>query len=179
MDTEFGATQIMVTIPYDGEQAEGAPTDMGQVLHTTYDALAAWGELLGSQSPGQTIQIMLDSATTPEQVDEDGRNPWTIAYEALDAALSDTAAPTMVLTADEASLNDPLTAAQQRTLSALGATTTTRPARARSKRSTATSVAAMFDMAIAEDSTAAAALNQAQEQFYQQFMPEERNNNER
>lgn len=89
MDTEFGATQIMVTIPYEGEQAEGAPTDMGQVLHTTYDALAAWGELLGSQSPGQTIQIMLDSATTPEQVDEDGRNPWTIAYEALDAALSD------------------------------------------------------------------------------------------
>lgn len=178
MDTEFGATQIMVTIPYEGEQAEGEPTNMGQVLHTTYEALAAWGELLG-QSPGQTIQTMLDSATTPEQVDEDGRNPWTIAYEALDAALSDTAATTMVLTADEASLNDPLTAAQQRTLSALGATTTTRPARARSKRSTDTSVAAMFDMAIAEDSTASAALNQAQEQFYQQFMPEERNNNER
>ena len=33
MDTEFGAMQIMVTIPYEGEQAEGAPTDMGQVLH--------------------------------------------------------------------------------------------------------------------------------------------------
>lgn len=62
MDTEFGATQIKVTIPYEGEQAEGEPTNMGQVLHTTYDALAAWGELLGSQSPGQTIQIMLDSA---------------------------------------------------------------------------------------------------------------------
>lgn len=178
MDTEFGATQIMVTIPYEGEQAEGEPTDMGQVLHTTYDALAAWCELLGSQSPGQTIQIMLDSATTPEQVDEDGRNPWTIAYESLDAALSDTAAPTMVLTADEASLNDPLASAQQRTLSALGATPTPMP-RASRKRSTDTSVAAMFDMAIAEDSTAAAALNQAQEQFYQQFMPEERNNNER
>lgn len=179
MDTEFGATQIMVTIPYEGEQAEGEPTNMGQVLHTTYDALAAWGELLGSQSPGQTIQIMLDSATTPEQVDEDGRNPWTIAYEALDAALSDTVAPTMVLTADEASLNDPLTAAQQRTLSALGATTTTRPARARSKRSTDTSVAAMFNAALADDNTATAALGVAQEHFYQQFMPEERNPNER
>lgn len=178
MDTEFGATQIMVTIPYEGEQAEGEPTNMGQVLHTTYEALAAWGELLGSQSPGQTIQIMLDSATTPEQVDEDGRNPWTIAYESLDAALSDTAAPTMVLTADEASLNDPLTAAQQRTLSALGATPAPMPL-ARRKRSTDTSVAAMFDMAIAEDSTASAALNKAQEQFYRQFMPEERNNNER
>lgn len=179
METEFGATQIMVTIPYEGEQAEGAPTDMGQVLHTTYDALAAWGELLGSQSPGQTIQIMLDSATTPEQVDEDGRNPWTIAYESLDAALSDTVAPTMVLTADEASLNDPLTAAQQRTLSALGSTTTTRSARARSKRSTDTSVAAMFDAALADDDAAMAAFSDAQEQFYRQFMPEERNNNER
>lgn len=169
METEFGATQITVTIPYEGEQAEGAPTDMGQVLHTTYDALAAWGELLGSQSPGQTIQIMLDSATTPEQVDEDGRNPWTIAYESLDAALSDTVAPTMVLTADEASLNDPLTAAQQRTLSALGATTTTRQARARSKRSADTSVAAMFNAALADDNTATAALGVAQEHFYQQY----------
>lgn len=177
MDTEFGATQIMVTIPYEGEQAEGAPTDMGQVLHTTYDALAAWGELLG-QSPGQTIQTMLDSATTPEQVDEDGRNPWSIAYESLDAALSDTVAPTMVLTADEASLNDPLTAAQQRTLSALGATTTTRPARARSKRST-NDLAAVFDAALADDDAAMAAFSDAQEQFYQQFMPEERNPNER
>lgn len=178
METEFGATQIKVTIPYEGEQAEGEPTNMGQVLHTTYDALAAWGELLGSQSPGQTIQIMLESATTPERVDEDGRNPWSIAYESLDAALSDTVAPTMVLTADEASLNDPLTAAQQRTLSALGATSA--PMQwARRKRSADTSVAAAFDMAIAEDSTAAAALNQAQEQFYRQFMPEERTNNER
>lgn len=177
METEFGATQITVTIPYEGEQAEGAPTDMGQVLHTTYDALAAWGELLG-QSPGQTIQIMLDSAAAPEQVDEDGRNPWTIAYESLDAALSDTVAPTMVLTADEASLNDPLTAAQQRTLSALGATTTTRPARARSKRST-NDLAAVFDAALADDATAMAAFSDAQEQFYRQFMPEERNNNER
>lgn len=178
MDTEFGTTQITVTIPYEGEQTEGAPTDMGHVLHTTYDALAAWGELLGSQSPGQTIQIMLDSATTPEQVDEDGRNPWTIAYESLDAALSDTVAPTMVLTADEASLNDPLTAAQQRTLSALGATTTTRPARARSKRST-NDLAAVFDAALADDDAAMAAFSDAQEQFYRQFMPEERNNNER
>lgn len=178
METEFGATQIKVTIPYEGEQAEGEPTNMKQMLHTTYEALAAWGELLGSQSPGQTIQIMLESATTPEQVDEDGRNPWSIAYESLDAALSDTVAPTMVLTADEASLNDPLTAARQRTLNALGAT----PAPiqwARRKRSTDTSVAAAFDMAIAEDSTAVTALNQAQEQFYRQFMPEERNNNER
>ena len=178
METEFGATQIMVTIPYEGEQAEGAPTDMGQVLHTTYDALAAWGELLGSQSPGQTIQIMLDSATTPEQVDEDGRNPWSIAYESLDAALSDTVAPTMVLTADEASLNDPLTAAQQRTLRALGATTTTRQARTRSKRST-NDLAAVFDAALADDDAAMAAFSDAQEQFYRQFMPEERNNNER
>ena len=178
METEFGATQIKVTIPYEGEQSEGEPTNMGQVLHTTYEALAAWGELLGSQSPGQTIQIMLESATTPEQVDEDGRNPWSIAYESLDAALSDTVAPTMVLTADEASLNDPLTAAQQRTLSALGSTPAPMPL-ARRKRSTDTSVAAAFDMAIAEDSTAVTALNQAQEQFYRQFMPEERNNNER
>lgn len=39
--------------------------------------------------------------------------------------------------------------------------------------------AAAFNMAIAEDETAITALNQAQEQFYRQFMPEERNNNER
>lgn len=177
METEFGATQITVTIPYEGEQAEGEPANMGQVLHTTYDALAAWGELLG-QSPGQTIQTMLASATTPEQIDEDGRNPWTIAYEALGAALSDTVAPTMVLTADEASLNDPLAAAQQRTLSALGATATTRPARIRSKRST-NDLAAVFDTALADNSTATAALDAAQERFYKQFMPEERNSNER
>ncbi len=177
MDTEFGATQIKVTIPYEGEQAEGEPTNMGQVLHTTYDALAAWGELLGSQSPGQTIQIMLDSATTPEQVDEDGRNPWSIAYESLDAALSDTVAPTMVLTAAEAPLNDPLSAAQQRTLNALGAASVPMP-QSRRKRS-ADSIAAMFDTALAEDETAVTALDQAQERFYQQFMPEERNNHAR
>lgn len=176
METEFGATQIMVTIPYEGEQVEGEPTNMGHVLHTTYDALAAWGELLG-QSPGQTIQTMLDSAATPEQVDEDGRNPWTIAYEALGAALSDTVAPTMILTAEEAMLNDPLSAAQQRTLNAL-ATPTPMP-QVRRKRSTDTSIAAMFDAAIADSDAAMSAFTAAQEQFYRQFMPEERNSNER
>lgn len=177
METEFGATQITVTIPYEGEQTEGEPTNMGQVLHTSYDALAAWGELLG-QSPGQTIQTMLDSAATPEQVDEDGRNPWTIAYEALGAALSDTVAPTMMLTADEAPLNDPLAVAQQRTVSALGTTPTSTPLRVRSRRS-ANDIASMFDAALDADEAAAAALDEAQARFYQQFMPEERNNNER
>lgn len=172
METEFGATQITVTIPYEGDQTEGEPTDMGNVLHTSYDALAAWGELLG-QSPGQTIQTMLESATTPEQIDEDGRNPWSIAYEALSAALSDTAASTMMLTADEASLNDPLTAAQQRTLSALGAVPASTPARARSKRSN--DLASVFDAALADDGIATVALDEAQERFYKQFIPEERN----
>ena len=172
---EIRAVTRNLTIILPGhETPAGEPDDGGQAITMSWDALASWQTLLGIESVGETIAVMLESATNPEPetTDENGRNPWTISYEALEASLNDTVPQTLSLDSREATLNDPLTAARQQTLAALGIT---RP-RQRSMLSTATPINEFDINAIdqqMQDTNLSTYLEQAQERFYESLMPPE------
>ena len=80
------------------------------------DALAAWSQLLGTSSMTETVKAVLKSQD-PGIIDKQtSENAWTGAFDGLQAALNDTASTVSMLTADgETVLNDPLTAAHNRT----------------------------------------------------------------
>lgn len=80
------------------------------------DALAAWSQLLGTSSMTETVKAVLKSQD-PGIIDKQtSENAWTGAFDGLQSALNDTASTVSMLTADgETVLNDPLTAAHNRT----------------------------------------------------------------
>ena len=85
------------------------------------DALAAWSQLLGTSSMAETVKAVLKSQD-PGLIDKQtGENAWTGAFDGLQAALNDTASTVSMLAADgETVLNDPITAAHNRTRTLLG-----------------------------------------------------------
>ncbi|MBM6981169.1 MAG: hypothetical protein I3I97_02835 [Bifidobacterium thermophilum] len=85
------------------------------------DALAAWSQLLGTSSMAETVKAVLKSQD-PGIIDKQtGENAWTGAFDGVQAALNDTASTVSMLASDgETVLNDPLTAAHNRTRTLLG-----------------------------------------------------------
>ena len=96
------------------------PGEPGGVIMSV-DALAAWSQLLGTSSMDETVKAVLKSQD-PGLIDKQtGENAWTGAYDGLQAALNDTASTVSMLASDGATvLNDPLTAAHNRTRTLLG-----------------------------------------------------------
>ena len=96
------------------------PDEPGGVV-MSMDALAAWSQLLGTSSMAETIKAVLKSQD-PGIIDKrTGENAWTGAFDGLQAALNDTASTVSMLASDgETVLNDPLTAAHNRTRTLLG-----------------------------------------------------------
>ena len=96
------------------------PDDPGGII-MPMDALAAWSQLLGTSSMAETVKAVLKSQD-PGIIDKrTGENAWTGAFDGLQAALNDTASTISMLAADgETVLNDPLTAAHNRTRTLLG-----------------------------------------------------------
>lgn len=96
------------------------PDDPGGVV-MSMDALAAWSQLLGTSSMAETVEAVLESQD-PGIIDKrTGENAWTGAFDGLQAALNDTASTVSMLAADgKTVLNDPLTAAHNRTRTLLG-----------------------------------------------------------
>ena len=141
----------------------------------SWDALASWQTLLGIESVGETIAVMLESATNPEPetIDENGRNPWTISYEALEASLNDTVPDTLSLDSSEAHLNDPLTVARHQTLTALGATTRNYALKqhARTAQTDGLDIHAINQRM--QDNALADRLEQAQGRFFESLMPQQ------
>lgn len=171
MEIRSSPHHLIIILP-GHETPEGQPTDTGQAIAASWDALASWSVLLGIDSVGEVMACILKSADKPQDVDAEGRNPWTISYEALEASLNDTVPQTLSLDSREATLNDPLTAARQQTLAALGIT---RP-RQRSMLSTATPINGFDINAIdqqMQDTNLSTYLEQAQERFYESLMPPE------
>ena len=80
------------------------------------DALAAWSQLLGTSSMATTVKAVLKSQD-PGIIDKQtGENAWTGAFDGLQAALNDTASTVSMVASDgQTVLNDPLTAAHNRT----------------------------------------------------------------
>lgn len=91
------------------------PGDPGGVF-MSMDALAAWSQLLGTSSMAETIKAVLKSQD-PGIIDKQtGANAWTGAFDGLQAALNDAASTVSMVASDgQTVLNDPLTAAHNRT----------------------------------------------------------------
>lgn len=172
MEIRAGKRNLTIILP-GHETPAGEPDDGGQAITMSWDALASWQTLLGIESVGETIAVMLESATNPEPetIDENGRNPWTISYEALEASLNDTVPETLSLDISEAHLNDPLTVARHQTLTALGATTRNYALKqhARTAQTDGLDIHAINQRM--QDNALADRLEQAQGRFFESLMP--------
>lgn len=182
MEIRANAEHLVVMLPGHDTPSD-QPSGGGQGIVMSWQALTTWQNLLGLESVGETVQAILESASNPqpETIGADGRNAWTLAYETLEAALNDTVPTTLAMTAQEAHMNDPLTVAQQQTMNAVGIQPATSASSDQQDTASSTPGVDMdaIDAALASDSVAMAAIKAAEEQFYQQFIPEERTNNER
>ena len=96
------------------------PDEPGGII-MSMDALAAWSQLLGTSSMAETVKAVLKSQD-PGIIDKrTGENAWTGAFDGLQAALNDAASTVSMLASDgETVLNDPITAAHNRTRTLLG-----------------------------------------------------------
>lgn len=172
MEIRAGTHNLTIILP-GHETPAGEPDDGGQAITMSWDALASWQTLLGIESVGETVAVMLESATNPEPetTDENGRNPWAISYEALEASLNDTVPDTLSLDSSEAHLNDPLTVARHQTLTALGAATRNYALKqhARTAQTDGLDIHAINQRM--QDNALADRLEQAQGRFFESLMP--------
>lgn len=82
----------------------------------TPEVVASWKALLGLASTREAIAAIMQGREDVSRYDpKTGRGVWTGAFEALEAALSDSATGVSMLAADGEVLDDPLTAARNRT----------------------------------------------------------------
>ena len=77
------------------------------------ETIASWTALLGLGSTTEAVAAIMQGVEDTTRYDPStGRGVWTEAYEALEAALNDTAADMSMLSDDGTIYNDPLTAAR-------------------------------------------------------------------
>ena len=82
----------------------------------TPDVLVSWKALLGLASTREAIAAIMQGREDTSRYDRaTGRGVWTGAFEALEAALADSATGVSMLAADGEVLDDPLTAARNET----------------------------------------------------------------
>lgn len=157
----------------------------GHGLCAPLDAIASWGELLGTGSDAETVAAMLQAHERRDSCDpQTGRNAWTGAYEALEAALDDTATAVSMLNQDGTTENDPLTAARNATRAKLGlppiddaavqAITLAAADGDGTDPSTGIACPTLDTDAVRQaltDATTADALEAARERFYESLMP--------
>ena len=112
MQTVFEGGNLVIRAETEGEQG----------LVCSMDAIAAWRALLGTTSVAETCAAMMQARESAGSYDpQTGRNAYTTAYEGLEAALSDTAAESVSMMSDSGEVqDDPMTAARNRTRTALG-----------------------------------------------------------
>lgn len=81
----------------------------------TPDVIASWKALLGLASTREAIAAIMQGREDTSRYDsKTGRGVWTGAFEALEAALADSATGVSMLADDGEVLNDPLTAARNK-----------------------------------------------------------------
>lgn len=112
MQTVFEGGNLVIRAEREGERG----------LVCGMDAIAAWRALLGTTSVAETCAAMMQARESAGSYDpQTGRNAYTTAYEGLEAALSDTAAESVSMMSDSGEVqDDPMTAARNRTRTALG-----------------------------------------------------------
>lgn len=159
----------------------------------TTDVLVSWKALLGLASTREAIAAIMQGREDTSQYDpKTGRGVWTGAFEALESALSDSATGVSMLAADGEVLNDPLTAARNRTREGMNLPVMSNETDARMcaaltadgsgvEASSGIDTACTRDIdgldAFLEDESSQSMLDECEERFYESLMPRQNQQN--
>lgn len=158
----------------------------------TPDVVASWKALLGLASTREAIAAIMQGREDTSRYDpKTGRGVWTGAFEALEAALADSATGVSMMSDDGEVLNDPLTAARNRTREGMNLPTMSNETDANliatlaaddvdSEPSSGIDISVTKDIegldAFLSDESSQTALDECEERFYESLMPRPQNN---
>lgn len=157
------------------------------------DVIASWKALLGLASTREAIAAIMQGREDTSRYDpKTGRGVWTGAFEALESALADSATDVSMLADDGEVLNDPLTAARNRTREGMNLPVMSNETDARMRAaltsdgsgleaSSGIDTACTQDIegldAFLEDESSQAMLDECEERFYGALMPRQSQQN--
>lgn len=157
------------------------------------DVLASWKALLGLASTREAIAAIMQGREDTSRYDpKTGRGVWTGAFEALEAALTDSATGVSMLADDGTVFDDPLTAARNKTREGMRLPVMSNETDARMRAaltadgsdveaSSGIDVACTRDVdgldAFLSDESSQAMLDECEERFYESLMPRQNQQN--
>lgn len=147
------------------------------------ETIASWTALLGLGSTTEAIAAIMQGVEDTTRYDPaTGRGVWTQVYEALEAALNDSAADMSMLSDDGTIYNDPLTAARNNARKGMRLPTIPQQAQPAStyaledpSADTGIDTSCVDTQALADllsDKTVANAISDATESFYVSLIPQ-------
>lgn len=158
----------------------------------TPDVIASWKALLGLASTREAIAAIMQGREDTSRYDsKTGRGVWTGAFEALEAALADSATGVSMLADDGEVLNDPLTAARNKAregmnLPVMSNETDANLIAALSVDDSDEEPSSGIDVTVTKDieglddflndESSQTVLDECEERFYQSLMPRHQNN---
>lgn len=159
----------------------------------TPDVIASWKALLGLASTREAVAAIMQGREDVSRYDpKTGRGVWTGAFEALEAALTDSATGVSMLAADGEVMNDPLTAARNRAREGMSLPVMSNETDALMcaaltadgsgvEASSGIDVACTRDIdgldAFLEDESSQSMLDECEERFYEALMPRQNQQN--
>lgn len=157
----------------------------------TPEVIASWKALLGLASTREAIAAIMQGREDTSRYDpKTGRGVWTGAFEALEAALTDSATGVSMLADDGTVFDDPLTAARNKTREGMRLPVMSNETDARMRAaltadgsdveaSSGIDVACTRDVdgldAFLSDESSQAMLDECEERFYESLMPRQTN----
>lgn len=158
----------------------------------TPEVIASWKALLGLASTREAIAAIMQGREDTSRYDRaTGRGVWTGAFEALESALADSATDVSML-ADGEVLDDPLTAARNRTREGMGLPVMSNETDARMRAAltadgSGVEASSGIDTACTrgidgldaflDDESSQAMLDECEERFYEALMPRQNQQN--
>ncbi|WP_427788605.1 nitrate reductase [Bifidobacterium catenulatum subsp. kashiwanohense] len=159
----------------------------------TPEVIASWKALLGLASTREAVAAIMQGREDTSRYDpKTGRGVWTGAFEALESALADSATGVSMLAADGEVLDDPLTAARNKTREGMSLPVMSNDIDVRMRAaltmdgsgveaSSGIDVACTQDIegldAFLEDESSQAMLDECEERFYESLMPRQSQQN--
>lgn len=157
------------------------------------ETIASWKALLGLASTREAIAAIMQGREDVSRYDRaTGRGVWTGAFEALESALTDSATGVSMMSDDGEVLNDPLTAARNRTREGMNLPVMSNETDARMcaaltadgsgvEASSGIDVACTRDIdgldAFLDDESSQNMLDECEERFYESLMPRQNQQN--
>lgn len=157
------------------------------------DVIASWKALLGLASTREAVAAIMQGREDTSRYDpKTGRGVWTGAFEALESALADSATGVSMLAADGEVLDDPLTAARNKTREGMGLPVMSNETDARmraalaadasgAEASSGIDVACTRDVegldAFLSDESTLTMLDECEERFFESLMPRQNQQN--